>query len=81
MTTETQNYLILKPIAERFNLIAKNISDEDIEYIIKSAMKEQIKNVFDFEKVSEIVDDYIDNHESDIIDMTKKSIQKRLDFK
>ena len=50
MSKQTENYIVLKPIAERFNRIAKEISDDDIKYIIKDAMREQIKDIFDFFK-------------------------------
>lgn len=81
MEKQTENYIILKPIAERFNLVAKEISDNDIKYIIKEAMREQIKNVFDFGRLSELTDEYIENHEDDIKEMIANSINNRLSFK
>ena len=42
MTQQTENYLILKPIAERFNRVTAEITDDDIKYMIKSLMKEKI---------------------------------------
>jgi len=30
MKSQTENYIILKPIAERFNRIANSISDDEI---------------------------------------------------
>jgi len=80
MDRQTENYIILKPIAERFNLVAKDISDEDIKYIIKDAMKEQIKGIFDFERLSELTDTYIDENEDDIKQMISDSITSRLKF-
>ena len=80
MDKQTENYIILKPIAERFNLVAKDISDEDIKYIIKDAMKEQIKGIFDFERLSELTDTYIDENEDDIKQMISDSITSRLKF-
>ena len=36
MENRTESYIILKPIAERFNRIAKEISDEEIKNLIKN---------------------------------------------
>lgn len=35
MTNQTQDYITLKPIAERFKEVANSISDEEIKSIIK----------------------------------------------
>ena len=80
MDRQTENYIILKPIAERFNLVAKDISDEDIKYIIKDAMKEQVKGIFDFGRLAELADTYIDENEEDIKQMISDSITNRLKF-
>lgn len=77
MDNQTENYIVLKPIAERFNKIAKEISDEDIKYIIKDAMKEQIKGIFDFSKLEELTDDYIEDNEDKIKQMISKSISNK----
>jgi hypothetical protein len=66
MNEQTENYIILKPIAERFNKVAKEISDNDIKYIIKEAMKEQIKGIFDFNKLNEFTEEFIDKNEDEI---------------
>ena len=81
MKEQTENYIVLKPIAERFNAVAKEISDEDIKYIIIEAMKEQIKGVFDFDILAELTEEYIEDHQADITDMIAKSINSRLKFK
>jgi hypothetical protein len=81
MDNQTENYIILKPIAERFNKMAKEISDEDIKYIIKEAMREQIKGIFNFHKLEELTDEYIEQNEDDIKEMLSKSISDRLKFK
>jgi hypothetical protein len=80
MNNQTENYIILKPIAERFNAVAKEISDEDIKHIIKEAMQEQIKGIFNFEKISELTENYIENHEDNIKEMIARSIENRLKF-
>lgn len=78
MKEQTENYIILKPIAERFNKIAKEISDSDIKYIIKEAMREQIKDVFDFGRLGELTEEYIEENEDDIKQMIFNSITSRL---
>lgn len=78
MNNQTENYIILKPIAERFNKIAKEISDSDIKYIIKEAMGEQIKGVFDFGRLEELTEEYIADNEDSIKEMISESIISRL---
>lgn len=78
MNEQTENYIILKPIAERFNKVAKEITDDDIKYIIKEELKKQIKGVFDFSRISEMSDEYIEEHEDEIKEMIANSIEERL---
>lgn len=78
MTEQTENYIVLKPIADRFNEIAKSFSDEEIRSIIKNTMREQISKAFDFDRVQDIVNEYIDNHSDDIAEMVGKSIANRM---
>jgi hypothetical protein len=78
MNNQTENYIILKPIAERFNKIAKEISDDDIKIIIKNAMREQIKGIFDFSKLEELTDTYIEENEGNIKQMIANTIKNRL---
>ena len=81
LNKQTENYIILKPIAERFNRVAKDISDEEIKQIIKEAMREQIKGVFDFTRLEELTYEYIDKNEENIKLMVAESIENRLKFK
>ena len=67
MTTQTENYLILKPIAERFNRVANEITDNDIKYMITSLMKEKISESINFDIVTDIINDYIENHKDEIV--------------
>ena len=78
MTEQTENYIILKPVAERFNEVAKSISDEEIKSLIKATMVEQISKAFDFDRIQDIVDDYFDNHSDDIENMIRDSIMNRM---
>ena len=38
MTNQTQDYITLKPIAERFKEVAMSISDDEIKSIIKEEL-------------------------------------------
>lgn len=78
MSEQTENYIILKPIAERFSKVAKEITDNDIKYIIKEAMKEQIKGIFDFSKLNEFTEEYIDKNEDEIKEAIADCIYSRL---
>lgn len=78
MSEQSTNYIVLKPIAERFNKVAKDISDDDIKYIIKQAMSEQIKSSFDFSRIGDITETYIEEHKDEINQMIFSSINDRM---
>ena len=78
MNQHTENYLILKPIAERFNCVAKEITDDDIKYIIKSLMKEKIAEAINFSVVSDIINDYLEEHKDEIAHAAMDSLANRL---
>ena len=80
MTQYTENYLILKPIAERFNRVASEITDEDIKYMITSLMKEKIADAINFNAVSDIIDEYISEHAEEIAHAAMDSLAKRLEL-
>lgn len=78
MSDQSTNYIVLKPIAERFNKVAKEISDDDIKDIIKKAMSEQIQNAFDFSRIGDITETYIEEHQDEINQMIFSSIDNRM---
>ena len=80
MTTQTENYLVLKPIAERFNRVANEITDNDIKYMITSLMKEKISESINFDIVADIINDYIENHKDEIAHAAMDSLAKRLEL-
>ena len=80
MEKYTENYIILKPIAERFNRVASEITDDDIKYIITSLMKEKIAECIDFRIVSDIIDEYIDEHKEEVAYAAMYSLARRLDL-
>lgn len=80
MTQQTENYLILKPIAERFNRVASEITDDDIKYMIRTLMKERIADAIDFSVVTDIVNEYISEHSEEISHAVMDSLAKRLEL-
>lgn len=80
MNKTTENYLILKPIAERFNRVSNEITDDDIKHIITSLMKEKISDAINFDVVSDIINDYIYEHKDEIAHAAMDSLAKRLEL-
>lgn len=48
MTGQTQDYITLKPIVERFKEVASTISDDEIRSLIKNELREQIRSQVEF---------------------------------
>lgn len=80
MTTNTENYLILKPIAERFSRVSSEITDDDIRYIIKQVMKEKISEALDFSVVQEKLSEWVDNNSDKIVAALQDSIVERFNL-
>ena len=77
---QTENYIVLKPIAERFSKVASEITDSDIETIIKDVMKERIADVIDFSSITDKISEFVENHEEIIVHAVLDSIAKRLEL-
>lgn len=80
MTQQSENYLILKPIAERFSRVASEITDDDIKYIIKQVMREKISDALDFSVVQEKLNDWVDDNSDKIVHAMQEAIMRRLDL-
>jgi uncharacterized membrane-anchored protein YjiN (DUF445 family) len=78
MSEQTESYIVLKPIAERFNRIASELTDDDIKSIIKSEIRDQIKKVNFTMSVETIIEEYIDENKDQIISMYVNSLEDRL---
>lgn len=84
MTKQTEDYLSLKPLAERFQEAANRITDEELDYIIRSKIKEQIEEQIDFSSlgiaIEETIKNWFDDNENCnfVLDTLKKSIERRL---
>jgi len=77
MKNQTENYIILKPIAERFNRIANSISDDEIRSLIKDEMRDQLKRINFSSQIEEIIFDYIDNNQEDMLDLYKQELKNK----
>ena len=77
---QTENYIVLKPIAERFSKVASEITDSDIEMIIKDVMKERIADVIDFLPITDKISEFVENNEELIVHAVLDSIAKRLEL-
>lgn len=77
MDNQTENYIILKPIAERFNRIANSITDDEIKSLIKSELRNQFKYTNFANDVQEIILNYIENNQEDIISMYKNELKNK----
>jgi len=73
MNKQTENYIILKPISERFNMVVAQITDSDIRNIIISTLKDNLKQLDFSMQIDEIVTKYIEENENEILDTFKKS--------
>ena len=74
---QTENYIILKPIAERFNRIANSISDDEIRSLIKDEMRDQLKRINFSSQIEEIIFNYIDNNQEDMLDLYKQELKNK----
>ena len=77
---QTENYIVLKPIAERFSKVASEMTDSDIETIIKDVMKERIADIIDFSSITDKISEFVENHEEIIVHAVLDSIAKRLEL-
>lgn len=84
MKKQTEDYLSLKPLAERFQEAANRITDEELDYIIRSKIKEQIEKQIDFSSFGIAIEETIENWFEDnencnfVLDTLRESIERRL---
>ncbi len=64
MSNQVQDYISLKPIADRFKEVASTISDDEIKSLIKEELRNQIRNQVEFgSTISEWVDEMLGEDE------------------
>jgi len=82
LSEQTESYIVLKPIAERFSLVASEITDDEIKQIIKSEMREQLGRIRFGDVLSELVDEWFEDedHVNMIRDTFTESVKNRIKF-
>lgn len=84
MTKQTEDYLSLKPLAERFREAANRITDKELDCIIRSKIKEQIEEQIDFSSFGTAIEEVIENWFEDnencnfVLDTLRESIERRV---
>lgn len=82
MSNQTESYIVLKPIAERFSRVASEITDDEIKNLIKSELRDQIKALRFGQVLGDVIDEWLE--QEDITDLIYKtledSIKNRLKF-
>ena len=82
MTNQIYDYISLKPIAERFKEATNRITDEEIQEIIRSAIKKQINDQIALNTgiLGDTVNEWIENwlEDSDNAEWTMKLIKEGL---
>ena len=82
MSEQTESYIVLKPIAERFSRVASEITDDEIKQIIKSEMREQLGRIRFGDVLGELVDEWFEDE--DHVDMIwntfTESVKNRMKF-
>ena len=78
MSSQTESYIVLKPIAERFSRVASEITDDEIRNLIKSELRDQLNCVNFGGMISEIADDWVDDNRDVIEKMLLESYKNKL---
>lgn len=84
MAKQTEDYLSPKPLAERFQEAANGITDEELGYIIKSKIEEQIEKQIDLSSfgtaMEEVTENWFEDNENYnfVLDALRESIERRL---
>jgi hypothetical protein len=74
---QTENYIVLKPIAERFSRISKTITDDEIKNLIKQELREKIKTIHFESTIEEIVGNYLEANEKEVLDLFKNELKNK----
>jgi ethanolamine ammonia-lyase large subunit len=78
MTNQTQDYITLKPIAERFKEVASTISEDEIKALIKDELRTQIREQISLGyTLSEWVDAILED-EDDWINLLRSCLKENI---
>lgn len=82
MNKQTEDYISLKPIADRFREAAKSISNEELREIVKDGLRSKVREELDCINLplEEITETWFEdeNNVEWIINTLKESIENRL---
>ena len=79
MENKTESYIVLKPIAERFNRIANEITDDEIKSLIKSELREQLRESGITRSVGFVIDEWFEDEKNIkfVMDTVEQSIKDK----
>ena len=78
MPNQTESYIVLKPIAERFSRIASEITDEEIRTLIKSELSQQLKTINFNGWVGDTLGEWVLENEDTIKKLALESLTSKL---
>lgn len=82
MSKQTEDYISLKPIADRFREAAKSISDDELREIIKDGLRSKVREELDSIELplEEITESWFEDEKNVawILNSLKESIENRL---
>jgi len=75
---QTEDYITLKPIANRFKEIAMSISDKEIKSLIKTELSNQIKEqvTLGFD-IQSIVEEWVENNEDFVFECIENCLKEK----
>lgn len=77
MSKQVQDYISLKPIADRFKEVANTISDDEIKSLIKEELRSQIRDQVEFGSViSEWVEEMLED--DDMCELVRNSLTESI---
>lgn len=82
MSKQTEDYISLKPIADRFREAAKSISNEELREIVKDGLRSKVREDLAFVNLplEEITESWFEDEKNVawILNSLKESIENRL---
>ena len=87
MNRQTEDYISLKPIDDRFKDSANSITDDEIRNMIKNSLQRQIDEQLDLGldtlgyRTTEIIDHWFDDcgNEDFVVTLIKNGLKKKFD--
>ncbi len=87
MNRQTEDYISLKPIADRFKNVANSITDDEIRNMIKNSLQRQIDEQLGLGldtlgyRTTEIIDHWFDDcgNENFVVTLIENGLKKKFD--